>query len=134
MEVGIVGLAEKKQIKALEDDIIPEIQSKLGNMIGKQVEVSVNWDSFETVAQLQEIQHQCLGRIVEGLQRIADDDMGKEALAESVESIKSNNIANAGDKKISLEGGVLTVDGKWEDFGSGIFTPGDYATQIEAAL
>ncbi len=129
-----MGLAEKKVIKGLESDVIPEAKSELNKMIGTDIEIAVNWDSFETVAQLQEVQHQCIGRIVEGLGKIAEDDMGKEALGESVKTISINNIADAGAKKIELSDGTLTVVGKWEDFGSGIFTPGDYATKIEDAL
>jgi len=129
-----MGLAEKKVIKGLEVDVIPEVKGKLNDMIGKEIEISINWDTFETAAQLQEVQHQCLGRIADGLGRIANDDMGKEALQESLNTISINNIADSGSKKISLSDGVLTVDGNWADFGSGIFTDGDYATQIEDAL
>jgi len=129
-----MGLAEKKVIKGLETDVIPEVITRINGLIGKDIEISVNWDSFETAAELMELQHQCFGRIATGLERICEDDMGKEALNESLNKLVINNITDASTKKIEFSDGILTVDGKWGDFGSGIFNDGDYMSQIEAAL
>ncbi len=129
-----MGLAEKKQIRFIEENNIPDIKKRLNNTLGKEIEININWDSFETVNQLQEIYHQALGRITEGIEKIASDDMGKEALQESMTTIHINNIDDASAKNVALADGVLTVDGKWEDFSNGIFTPGDYRTKIENLL
>ncbi len=129
-----MGLAEKRQIKFIEESVFPEIKNKLNDKLGKEIEISINWDSFKTVQQLQEVEHQCLGRITEGIERIASDDMGKEALQESLATIQVNNIEDAATKKITLADNVLTVDAKWEDFSNGIFTPGDYSEVIENLL
>ncbi|VAW84196.1 hypothetical protein MNBD_GAMMA16-61 [hydrothermal vent metagenome] len=129
-----MGLAEKKVIKSLEEEVIPALRSRINAAIGKDIEISINWDSFETEAQLREVQHQCLDRIAEGLEKIAKDDMGKEALNESLNTLVVNNITDASAKKIELSDGTLTVDGKWEDFGSGIFRPVEYSRQIEGSL
>ena len=129
-----MGLAEKKVIKLLGEDVIPEVKGELKEIIGKDIEISVNWGSFETVAQLDELQHQCFGRIVSGLREVAEDDMGKEALNETLNAISVNNIEDASSKKIELSDDTLTVDAKWEDYSSGIFTDTDYAEQIERAL
>ena len=60
--------------------------------------------------------------------------MGKEALNETLNAISVNNIEDASSKKIELSDDTLTVDAKWEDYSSGIFTDTDYAEQIERAL
>ena len=129
-----MGLAEKRVIKMLNEEVIPEVTERLKAAVGKDIVIEMNWDSFETEKQLREVQHQCLGRIADGIEKLCGDDMGKEALADVMTKLVVNNIAEAGDKKIALADSALTVDGKWEDFGSGIFTDSDYANQIEALL
>ncbi len=129
-----MGLAEKKEIRSIEENNIPETKQKLNTILGKDIEISINWDSFETVKQLQEVPHQCLGRIAEGIEKVASDDMGKEALQESLTTIQVNNIEDASAKKITFTDHILTVDAKWEDYSDGIFTAGDYRTQIENLL
>jgi len=129
-----MGLEEKRYIKTLTDEVIPTFKNDLKAIIGKDVDLAMNWDTFSTSAQLQEVQHQCLGRILDGIRKIAADDMGKEALSETLATIKINNVSDSAAKKIELSGNTLTVDAKWEDFSSGIFTDTDYSTQIEKAL
>ena len=106
----------------------------MNDTLEKDIDIAINWDSFETVNQLEQVYHQCLGRIAEGIEKIAADDMGKEALQESMTTIQVNNIDDASAKNVALTDGVLTVDAKWEDFSNGIFTPGDYRTKIENLL
>lgn len=129
-----MGLAEKRIVKMLEEEVLPEFKTRLNAATGKDIEVAINWDSFTTQEQLREVQHQCLGRIADGIERLASDDMAKEAIADAMNQLTINNIDDAGDKSIQLADGVLTVNGKWEDFGSGIFTDGDYANKIEEQL
>lgn len=129
-----MGLAEKKKIRSIEESNILDTKKKLNSAIGKDIEISVNWDSFQTVKQIQEIPHQCLGRIVEGIQIIAKDDMGKEALQESLTTIQVNNIEDVAAKKITLADNILTVDAMWEDYSNGIFTANDYVKKIEDLL
>lgn len=129
-----MGLAEKKRIKSIEEQEIVDIKKSLNDTLEKTVDININWDTFETVKQIQEIPYQCLKRLFEGLKKIAADDMGKEALQESLTAIKINNISDSAAKKITLEDNVLIIDANWEDFGSGIFTPEDYTKQIENLL
>lgn len=129
-----MGLAEKKQIRAMEEETIPEFKQKISEAVGTDVEITVDFDSFQTVAQMQEIHHQCLGRVLEGIQAIVKDDLGKEAMQESVKTIVVGNVEDDESKKISLADGTLTVVGNWANFGGGTFTWWDYQEQIEANL
>lgn len=129
-----MGLAEKKQIRSIEENSLLETKKKLNAILDKDIEISINWDSFETVAQLQEVEHQCLRRITVGIEKVASDAMGKEALQESLDAIQVNNIEDGAAKKITFTNNILTVDAKWEDYSAGIFTSDDYSTQIENLL
>ncbi len=128
-----MGLAEKKIIKMLEEEVLPEFKTRLNTATGKEMDVVINWESFDAKA-LQEVQHQCLGRIADGIEKLTSDDMAKEAIADAMNQLSINNIDNAADKSIKLADGVLTVNGKWDDFGSGIFTDSKYAKMIEEQL
>ena len=129
-----MGLAEKKVIRNLEENTIPDFLTKLKELSGKDIELDMNWASFQTEKQLLEVEYQVLGRICEGLQIIAQDDLGKEAINETINKIVVNNINDASAKNISISDSVLTIDGNWEDFSSGIFTSDDYAKKIEEEL
>ncbi|MEJ2611818.1 MAG: hypothetical protein P8179_17510 [Candidatus Thiodiazotropha sp.] len=128
-----MGLEEKKMRNTLEKEIIPEVSTDLKAALGTDVEIKINWDSFEAIDSLREIQHQVLGRIVEGVKSLCEDDFAKGEAAEQFKTIEVNNLSSLDDKKVEFANNTLTIQTTWADFGN-IFTPGDIKSAIEAGL
>lgn len=129
-----MGLRKKKQIRYLEESVIVDAKESLKNILGVEIDVNIDWESFETESQLEEIKYQCISRIIGGVSDVAHDDLGKEALAELFSSFCIVNINESSDKTISIDDKTITVKCKWDDFRAGIFTEKEYSKEISSML
>jgi len=128
-----MGLKEKKFIKQLQDEIMPESTEHLKSRHNVDVTYDADWDTFSTLDQLMDLTHQGVGRVQRALDEICGDDMGKEAIAEEVKNIIFKNVAGA-DKALELAGGTLTVSAGWCEGHADIFTDSAIKDYIENAL
>lgn len=128
-----MGLQEKKLQHTLENEVVPETSKAISELTGGQAKIEIDWNSFSDIKSLQEIQHQVLGRVVEAVRDVCNDDFAKEAMKDGFKLIRVKNLDSADGKIISFSDGALGLETKWEDFGS-IFTPGDIKQAIEAGL
>lgn len=128
-----MGLAEKKVMKEIETNVLPQVKSSLAGVVGKEIEVSVDWDTFATVDALKDLEGTAFGRIEDGVKLVCSDDLGKEAIAESIKEIKVAYTKGA-DKKISIAEGTFLVAGGWGDSLSDVFTDRDYKNFLEENL
>lgn len=113
-----MGLAERRVAKAFQENEYENFLSEIKEVIGKDVEVDVNWDSLSEEG-MSHLYEEAWAKVYfepvkEALKSICSDDMGKEALNESLTKII---IKNEGDihyagKWSSFEGNVLTLDHK----------------------
>jgi hypothetical protein len=108
-----MGLAERRAAKAFQDNKLPAIQAQIEAAVGKPVPLEVNWEQlslegygeqYETLWTLS-----CFNPLVNALGEVAVDDMGREALQESLKSIRVlGDYAHA--LNPSFSDGVLTLD------------------------
>lgn len=118
-----MGLAERRAIKNYSETDYPKIKAKIDAVAGFDVPFDIAWDTLaeDDYAHLLEesIPKVYFNPILEAFREIAIDDMGKEALKEGIGSVV---VRWTGEKQISFEDGVLTVDHSpisnidyWED-------------------
>lgn len=106
-----MGLAERRAIKNYSESDYPKIKAKIDAVAGFEVPFDIAWDTMaeDDYAHLLEesIPKVYFNPILEAFREIAIDDMGKEALKEGIGSVV---VRWTGEKQISFEDGVLTVD------------------------
>jgi hypothetical protein len=111
-----MGLLEKRALKAFQDDAYKKLTSEINAVAGFNVEFEVKW---ETLA-LEEQSHLYedsfpkvyFTPIINAFKEITADDMGKEALKETLKKIVIKNVDQIyyGDRCYFFEKGVLTID------------------------
>ncbi|MBI6120840.1 hypothetical protein [Salegentibacter maritimus] len=119
-----MGLQEKKAAKAIEDQYLGDYQKEINQTVGKELPVNINWDTFE-LDFIKFVPSVCLQRLTDALKEVCEDDMGKEAIQESISSIEVYCIPNEGaeDKKeLKIEDEVFSLTACWGGHHSGYFS------------
>ena len=128
-----MGLAEKKVMKEIQENVLPSAKATLESIVGKTVEVTVDWDTFQSVDALKDLEGTAFGRIEDGIKLVCGDDLGKEAIAETVSEVKVSYVPGA-EKRIDMKDGIFHVAGGWGDSLSDVFTDRDYKNFLEENL
>lgn len=105
-----MGLAEKRKIKELQDTTFPERLAELKEITGGDIAYDVDWVSFaDDAAGLNFLDNLSCHRTNMALRVICADALGKEAVQESLKSIKLVNVATPEQMSITFGGGVLEM-------------------------
>ncbi len=104
-----MGLAEKRLAKQIQEQDLPNFQSKIKNLTGFEPELDILWDTFTAYDEypLTRLQNTILPELVEVFQSICRDDLGKEALAGALETIRLENTDDQNAVTLTFEEGVL---------------------------
>lgn len=105
-----MGLAEKRKIKELQDTTLPDRVKEIEEICGKAIPYDVDWDSFsDDLEGLNFMDNMSCHRLNMALRVICQDDMGKEAIRDTVKVVKLKNVKNKADMTIGLTGGALEM-------------------------
>ena len=105
-----MGLAERRKIKELQDVNFPERTKEIEEICGKAIPYEVDWESLADDPEgLNFIDNISCHRLNMALRTICIDDMGKEAVRDSLNLIKLKNVKDKSAMKISFDGGVLEM-------------------------
>jgi len=105
-----MGLNERRKIKELQDTTIPARVKEIEDICGKPVPYEVDWDSLSDDAEgLNFLDNISCHRLNMALRTICVDDMGKEAVRDSLNLIKLKNVKDKSAMKINFDGGVLEM-------------------------
>jgi hypothetical protein len=111
-----MGLLEKKAIKAFQDGTYKKLTDEINSIAGYSVEFDVDWDSLALVDQSPAYE-KCFTQafftpIINAFKEITADDMGKEALKETLKKIviKHKRDGYYASGSYSFADGVLTID------------------------
>jgi hypothetical protein len=115
-----MGLQERRWVKQIQDEVIPSFNKDVQEVSGTTPELIIDWASFADAASLENVEHQCLGRIKDAIRRTCRDELGKEAVRESLHKIDIKNVEPA-QKKLELVDKTLFVHASWG-------VPADYYT------
>lgn len=111
-----MGLAERRALKDFQDSNYPALQAKIVEAAGFDIELEIDWD---TVAEdgyshmySENLPKVYFEPLIEALGQITADEMGKEALKESIEKIVICNRDGIyyGDRCTKIDGKTMTFD------------------------
>lgn len=128
-----MGLQEKKKRHEVETELLPNVTTELKDVTGADIAVEIDWDTFTSADAMAELEHQVLGRTLEAVKTLCEDDFAKEAVQESFKTLYVKNLDSLDERKVEFADGTLTLQTNWLDFGN-IFTPGDIRGALEAGL
>ena len=106
-----MGLAERRALKAFQDERYPALKLELDAAAHKNVLMEIDWESL-AVEDYSESYSDWWNKVyflplTETFKSIAFDDMGREALATGLKKVV---IRNSGQSEASFQGGVLILD------------------------
>lgn len=106
-----MGLAERRAVKAFQDNKFPKIKEELVKAAGFEVPLEVEWESLavEDYADSYEdfFVKVYFKPLTEALKAITFDDMGRDAVREGLKKIV---IRHSGKREATFTSGVLTLD------------------------
>jgi hypothetical protein len=105
-----MGLEEKRKIKELQEKAFPGRLKELADITGGAIAYDIDWDSFGDDAEgLKYLDNVACHRVNMALRAICKDDLGKEAVCDSLKTIRIHNIKDKAAKSITFDDGVLEM-------------------------
>ena len=120
-----MGLAERRKIKELQEVTLPGRVRDIEEICGAPIPYEVDWDSFaEDAEALNFMDNLSCHRLNMALRVICGDEMGKEAIRETVKKIRLRNVKTKAEMKIGFDGGVLEMQCAYALRTDGMFSDG----------
>jgi hypothetical protein len=130
-----MGLEERRKIKELRETTLPEREKELLEITGSEIHYDVDWDSFaDDLEGLRFLDNLSCHRLNMALRVICMDDLGKEAVAEKLRTVKLGNVARREDMKIDFGGGVLEMRCAYAQRTDGMFSDDEIRRVLEKGL
>lgn len=113
-----MGLAEKRAQQEFSEGKLKDFTQEIESIVGRSVEVDMDWDTISEEGMshmyVEAWSKLYFKTLIKALSEIAVDDIGKQALNESLQKIKIQNAnSNSSEKDMAtFEDGVLTLDHK----------------------
>src|SRR5579871_3360123 len=110
-----MGLREKQQVRRYQEEVLPAIRAMLREITGGgEFAIEVDWSTFENSAEaLDQLEHQCLGRIVDAVRSTCYNDFGKQVVREGLKTIKVADVPTVTEQRVTFAHGVLEVFGAY---------------------
>src|SRR5580765_2854570 len=126
-----MGLNERRKIKELQETTLPERVKEIEEICGKAVSYEVDWESLADDAEgLNFLDNLSCHRLNMALRVICQDDLGKEAVRDSLKAIRLKNVKSKADMKMTFESGVLEMHCAYALRTDGMFSDGDIRTLL----
>jgi len=130
-----MGLLEKRKIKELQDVTLPERTAELTEITGGSISYDIDWASFsDDLEGLNFMDNLSCHRTNMALRVICSDDLGKEAVQESLKTIKLKNVKTKPEMQISFGDGVLEMHCAYALRTDGMYSDGEIRTVLLAGL
>ncbi len=132
----MASLEEKREIKKATEGWLPEKNRELGELSGGgTMAFTVDWTTFEGDLQgLNWLEFNGPQQVVNAFRMIGTDDLGREALRETVRSVALRNTKEPEDKALAFADGVLTVTCAFARSPGGRFTDNEIRDFLMARL
>jgi len=106
-----MGLDERRKIKELQDTVLPERTAEIAEIVGGgSITYDVDWDSFANdLEALNFMDNISCHRTNMASRVICSDDLGKEAVQDSLKVIKLKNVKTRPEMQISFKDGALEM-------------------------
>jgi hypothetical protein len=130
-----MGLIERRLIKEAKEAWLPGELQEIESIAGAAVAVDIDWASFESdEAALKNLQHLGVRKLVNALRVICRDDLGKEAVRDSIKRMVVVNQPAITEPTVGLEGGTVTLVCHFGKGPDGCLTDLQIARVLERAL
>jgi hypothetical protein len=130
-----MGLEERRKIKEYQDTIIPERTQELAEIVGGAIPYEIDWDTFADDAEaLRFLDNLSFHRINMAMRVICTDDLGKEAVRDTVKSIKLENVPSKDEMYLNVGDGALSMALNYSKGTEGYYSDGDIRTALMAKL
>lgn len=126
-----MGLNEKRKMKELQEITLVERAAELTEICGCVISYEVDWDSFaDDLEALNFVDNLSCHRANMAFRVICADDLGKEAVQESVKSIRLKNVKSKPEMRLAFEEGVLEMHCAYALRTDGMFSDGEIRTLL----
>jgi len=105
-----MGLAERRKIKDLQDNVLPGRLKEIEEICGAAIPYEVDWESFsDDLEGLNFMDNISCHRLNMALRGICLDEMGKEAIRETLKKVKLKNVKEIAAKSLGFSDGALDM-------------------------
>jgi hypothetical protein len=105
-----MGLIEKRLIREAKETWVPEEQKDMRDIANSDVIVDIDWASFETdEPALRNLQHLGVRKMSNAFRVICVDDLGKEAIRDSIKRVVVTNVKDAKEGSVNIDSGTVTL-------------------------
>ena len=130
-----MGLAEKRLAKEIQAEKLPAFESKIKEIAGYDIKVDIDWDSFTAYDSYPLSRLDIVFSDLEGfVKKICSDEMGQEALQESMKTIKITNTDNRDEVNMELNDQVLDLKFQLAGDSFSSYTDSQIASYVEKQL
>jgi hypothetical protein len=130
-----MGLEERRKIKEYQDAIIPERTQELAEIVGGSIPYEIDWDTFADDAEaLRFLDNLSFHRINMAMRVICTDDLGKEAVRDTVKAIKLKNVPSKDEMYLTVGDGALSMALNYARGTEGYFSDGEIRTALMSKL
>lgn len=130
-----MGLAEKRLAKEIQTEKLPAFEAKIKEIVGSDIKVDIDWDTFTAYDSYPLSRLDIVFSDLEGfLKKICSDDLGKEALQETLTTIKLTNTDNRDEVKMELKDKVLDLKFQLAGDSFSSYTDSQIADYVEKQL
>ncbi len=105
-----MGLQERRKIQELQDTTLPERSREIAEICGQAIPYEVDWASLENdAAGLNFLDNLSCHRLNMALRTICIDEMGREAVRQTLKKVRLRNVASPDQRHIGFKDGVLEM-------------------------
>lgn len=130
-----MGLAERRKIKELLEEVLPAREREIEEICGKAVPYEVDWDSLENdAAGLNFLNNLSCHRLNMALRMICIDELGKAVVRDGLKRIRLKNVADPGNRIVAFNEGVLEMHCAYAQGTSGMIGENEIRDALVAKL
>jgi hypothetical protein len=134
-EQNTMGLAERRKIQELKDSTLPARSREIAEICGAEIPYEVDWASIEHDAlALNFLDNLSCHRLNMALRTICIDDMGREAVRESLKQVRLKNVAEPAQRQVTFKDGVLEMHCAYAQGASGMISDSAIRDALMTAL
>ena len=130
-----MGLQERRKIQELQQTTLPERSREIAEICGQAIPYEVDWTSLENdAAGLNFLDNVSCHRLNMALRTICIDDMGREAVRQTLRQVRLRNVATPAQRHIAFQDGVLEMHCAYAQGTAGMHSDSEIRQVLMAGL
>ena len=130
-----MGLMERRMMQELKDATLPAREKEIQEICGQAIPYDVDWSSLADDAEaLRFVDNVSCHRLNMALRVICADQMGREAVAQSLKKVRLVNVKDPAAMSIQFEGGTLELRCAYALGAEGMHSDGVIRQTLERSL